>query len=51
MAAIFRLEQHPKTVNKHYVFDTFHGKVAVLFEASSNFKVRLADDISSRAFF
>ena len=51
MAAIFRLEQHPKSVKKHCVFDRFHAKVVVLLEASSNFKVWLADEISSRAFF
>ena len=32
-------------------FYIFHAKVVVLLEASSNFKVRLADEISSRAFF
>ena len=51
MAAIFKLEQHRKNVKKHCVFDRFHAKVVVLLEASSNFKVRLADEISSRAFF
>ena len=32
-------------------FYIFHAKVVVLLEASVNFKVRLADEISSRAFF